>query len=60
MILDHSEDNSADAYDVRLGSIASVWLRGGHFRSSTNNGHHQTALVCLEGAKSAMLLASVS
>src|SRR4029453_17683440 len=33
------------------GSIASVWRRAGHFRSSTNNGHHQTALVCLEGAK---------
>ena len=41
------------------GSIASVWPRAGHFRSSTNNGHHQTALVCLKGAKSAMLLASV-
>jgi hypothetical protein len=25
-----------------MGPIASAWLRVGHFRSSTNNGHHQT------------------
>src|SRR3954453_5208477 len=37
--------------DVVFGSIASVWLRAGHFRSSTNNGHHQTALVCLKGCQ---------
>jgi hypothetical protein len=48
-----------DKLDIdRFGSIASVWLRAGHFRSSTNNGHHQTALVCLKGANRRHLDAS--
>ena len=41
MILDHSEDNSADAYDVRLGSIASLWSAADYFRSSPVNGRRQ-------------------
>jgi hypothetical protein len=32
-------------------TIASVWLRANHFRSSTNNGHRQTALTCLKCAR---------
>src|SRR5439155_25901379 len=37
------------------GSIAFGWLRAGHFRSSTNNGHHQIALACLKGATNGLM-----
>ena len=38
-----------------MGSIASVWLWAGHFRSSTNNGRYQTALACLKRANSELI-----
>jgi hypothetical protein len=50
MILDHSDDNSADAYDVRAGSFASVWPDYGDFRSTPVNGHSQDRRACLKGA----------
>jgi hypothetical protein len=37
--------------DVRFGSIASVWMLAGDFRSSTGNGHHQRRSTCLKSAK---------
>src|SRR5258706_2900113 len=34
----------------RFGSIAPVWLLADHFRSTSENGHHQCWSACLKGA----------
>ena len=39
MILDHSDDNSADAYDVRLGSKADLGARLPNVCFHPSNGH---------------------